>query len=349
MDRETDVQMMRRALQLAACGYGAVSPNPMVGAVITDAQGRILGEGYHRQWGGPHAEVNAVRSAERATGGRQALRGAVIYVTLEPCSHYGKTPPCAALLRECGFRRVVVACPDPFREVSGRGIAMMREAGIEVETGLLRRESEALNRRFVYAHTHGRPYVLLKLARTADNRMAGPAGEPIAISSPLTRVLMHRERAGADAIMAGAGAIAADNPELTCRLWPSRRLRPVALDRSGRIPRDARIMANPETIVLRGRMELPELLDTLYADYGVTSLMVEGGATLAGAFVREGLWQEARVETAPFSAPGGKSWRELPEGIEIPEERADGRVIRRCFAPETVRQFPGVALRGTEP
>ena len=191
MDCELDQSMMARALQLARLGRGHVSPNPMVGAVIVGANGRIIGEGFHRRYGGPHAEVNAVA----AVGDRTLLRGATIYVTLEPCSHYGKTPPCASLLIESGFTRVVVGCTDPNPLVAGRGINLLRQAGIDVTVGVLEAECRQLNRRFMYAHENGMPWVMLKWAQTSDGRLAAASGEPrLLISTPFTTVLMHRER-----------------------------------------------------------------------------------------------------------------------------------------------------------
>ena len=160
-----DETYMSRALQLAKNGFGRVSPNPMVGAVVV-ADGRIIGEGFHRQWGHAHAEVNAIASVAEAD--RRLLRQSTIYVTLEPCSHYGKTPPCSKLIIDTGIPRVVVGCLDPFKEVSGRGIKMLREAGVDVTTGVLERQCQWINRKFMTAHTHHRPYVTLKWAESAD-------------------------------------------------------------------------------------------------------------------------------------------------------------------------------------
>ena len=185
---------MRRALELARHGLGNTSPNPMVGAVIVDNSGRIIGEGYHRRCGEGHAEVNAIASV--ADADRGALRDATMYVTLEPCSHYGKTPPCAKLIIDTGIPRVVVGAGDPFKEVAGRGIRMMREAGIEVAEGIMAAESRALNRRFMTAHEQQRPFVTLKWARSADGFMDSDRadGQPAKFSTPLTAMLVHRLR-----------------------------------------------------------------------------------------------------------------------------------------------------------
>ncbi len=311
-----DERMMRRALQLATFGRGFASPNPMVGAVITDPDGRIVGEGWHRRWGGPHAEVNAVASA-RARG--VELQDCTIYVTLEPCAHYGKTPPCARLLAECRFRRAVIGCVDPFPKVDGRGIGILREAGIEVTCGVLERECRELNRRFFFAHTHRRPWVQLKWAQSLDGFMAAEGGYPVQLSSPVSRVLMHRERAAADAILVGTGTILSDDPALTVRCWPHRHLRPVVIQ-SHRLPRAAQLLRNPDLISYPHGTPLSRLLDSLYADHGITSLMVEGGAALLCSFLDENLWQELRIEVSPVRLHKGVSAPEVPlSGLSVTE------------------------------
>lgn len=318
-----DREMMRRALQLSRLGYGFVSPNPMVGAVITDPEGRIVGEGFHRCWGGPHAEVNAVASVRD----KSLLPGCTVYVTLEPCSHYGKTPPCAKLLIDSNVKRVVVGCTDPFKEVSGRGIAMLRDAGIEVTTGVERAACEALNRMFIYAHTHRRPYVMLKWAQSADGFIAGAGGAPVTFSSAVSQVFMHRERAGFDAIMAGTQTIITDNPHLTCRLWPNRRLRPLIYNASGHVPGDSHLMRRQDKILITEPMPLEEMLSRLYTEHGVTSLLVEGGARLLGSFMESGLYNSIRVERAPFSLGGGVKAPEMPQQNPVSATRLDGRDI----------------------
>lgn len=306
MNVAQDEKMMRRALQLARLGYGFTSPNPMVGAVICTPTGEIIGQGWHRRWGGPHAEVNAVASVKNP----EQIAGSTVYVTLEPCSHWGKTPPCARLLIERGVGRVVIGCLDPFEAVSGRGVAMLRQAGISVDCGVLEGECRALNRKFIYAHTHRRPYVLLKWAQSADGYMANADGTPVRLSTPLTRVLMHRVRAGYDAIEAGTGTLIHDDPALTCRLWPARELHPVIIDNHGHVPPQARVVQNPLTIRLHG--SLPEVLDELYARHGITSLMVEGGPTLLHSFLDADLWQELRIEVSPRTMGTGLSAPVVP-------------------------------------
>lgn len=289
-----DERYMRRALELAAHGLGRVSPNPMVGAVIVGPDGSIIGEGYHRRLGEGHAEVNAVASV----ADREALRRSTMYVTLEPCSHFGKTPPCARLLIDCGVPRVVVGAMDPNPKVSGRGVAMLREAGAEVVTGVLADESRRLNAAFMTAHELRRPFVTLKWAQSADGFMDSdrPEGHAEVFSTPLTSMLVHRLRSLHDAILAGSGTVLADRPRLDCRLWPGRSPRPVVADRRRRLSAaDLGLMADP--LVLD--TDPGTMLAELYSRHGVTSVLVEGGAELLGAFLREGLWDCVRVETSP--------------------------------------------------
>lgn len=305
MSFDVDERYMRRALQLAALGAGHTSPNPMVGAVIVGPDGGIIGEGWHRRCGEGHAEVNAIASVRRP----ELLPHSTMYVTLEPCSHWGKTPPCASLIISKRIPRVVVGASDPFPAVNGRGIAMLREAGTEVVTGVLAQESLRLNARFIIAHTQQRPFVLLKWAQSADgflDRRRQPGGAAARISTPLTSLLTHRLRAMCDAILAGSGTVLADDPRLDARLWPGGRApRPVIPDRRGRVPRTARIMQR-DPIIVRSATDPAELLPMLYREHGITSLMVEGGSRVLASFVDSGLWDAARVEVSPqrFGADG---------------------------------------------
>lgn len=299
-----DRDMMQRALQLAANGAGYVSPNPMVGAVIVDAAGHIIGQGWHRKYGGPHAEVQAFRSVRPQD--ERLLSEATIYVTLEPCSHYGKTPPCAKLIVDKGVRRVVVGCGDPNPKVSGRGIEMIRQAGIEVTENILRDECVALNKRFMTAHTLHRPWIQLKWAEDAQGNMARrnpdytpcsglPEYLPMQISSPVGMVLMHGQRAMVDAIMAGTNTLLSDNPSLTTRLWPGHSPRPVIF-RSSRLPDSLKIW-DRDPIILDPAVPLEQNMHLLFSEHGITSLMVEGGRTLLDSFIDKGLYDEMRVES----------------------------------------------------
>lgn len=304
MSAPDDELYMRRALQLAANGRGYTSPNPMVGAVVV-ARRRIIGEGWHRQFGGPHAEVNAMNSIAEAD--RPLVGEATIYVTLEPCSHYGKTPPCAAMLVERGVRRVVVGSGDPNPKVSGRGIAMLRQAGIEVDTGVLEKECEALNEAFMTAHRRHRPFVTLKWAQSADGYIDGR------FSRPDGRQLVHWRRAQADAIVVGAGTVLADNPSLTVRDIEGRSPRPVVLDRRGLlVGSDLPLMRREDTIHITSGESLRSVLERLYGEFGYISVLVEGGAGVLGAFIAEGLWDRAYVECSPDEIRGNVKAPTLP-------------------------------------
>lgn len=296
---------MRRALQLAAMGQGRVSPNPMVGAVIV-CDGKIIGEGYHRQWGGPHAEVNAVASVADKT----KLCRSTMYVTLEPCSHYGKTPPCAELIIKNGIPRVVVGAMDPFEKVRGRGVDMLRKAGVDVVTGVLEKECEELNKHFMTAHKSGRPFVLLKWAESNDGFISGKGGEPVALSNELTKMWMHRERSRYDAIMVGTNTIITDNPQLSVREWPGRNPLCITFDLKGRLPKDCQVIGKDGTIVVTENIPLDDLLGRLYKEHGITSLMVEGGAKLLQSFLDDGCYDEVRIE---------RSILKIGEGIKAPK------------------------------
>lgn len=294
---EVDKRYMKRALSLARKGMPFVSPNPYVGAVIVGPDGKIIGEGFHRKCGEAHAEVNAINSVEN----KELLKDSTMYVTLEPCSHTGRTGPCADLIIKCGIPRVVVGIRDPFEKVNGSGIDKLRAAGVEVVEGVMERESQWSNPFFFTAHVKHRPFVMLKWAKSGDGFMdvARSVGEPAAqISSSFTRMLVHRLRSLFDAIMVGSGTILADNPRLDNRLWLGPSPKPIILDRRGRIGKDAAIMERDPWII-RDDKPLAEILRDVY-DAGYTSLMVEGGRELLLSFLNEGLWDIAREETAPL-------------------------------------------------
>lgn len=299
---KTDAAYMRRALELARHGELDASPNPMVGAVIVGPDGRIIGEGWHRRCGEGHAEVNAVASVSD----KSLLRDSTMYVTLEPCAHYGKTPPCARLITEMRIPRVVIGCRDPFAKVAGRGIAMLEEAGIEVEVGMLENECLALNEKFMTAHTHRRPFITLKWAESADGFIDGH------ISTPLNSTAVHRLRATHDAILVGSGTWLADRPRLDTRLFAGKSPRRVVLDRRGRVtdaPGDVLIMSGYDT--------LREAMERLYAEHGITSVLVEGGAELHRSFMAEGLWDRMRIERSDKPTNGSVKAPTLPSGIRI--------------------------------
>ena len=265
-----DQKYMRRCIQLAKNGRQNAKPNPMVGAVIVSNDGRIIGEGYHVRCGEGHAEVNAFASVRQED--EPLLKEATIYVSLEPCSHYGKTPPCADLIIKKGVRRVVVGCVDEFAEVQGRGIRKLREAGIEVEVGVLEEECKALNRRFFTFHREKRPYIILKWAQTA-NGFIDDHFQPVQISNDYTKMLSHKLRAEEDAILVGRVTDERDKPQLNVREW------------SG---------PDPKRLVIDHAHPLN--LESLHA-HNIQSLIVEGGAETLRSFLVQGLWDEIRVET----------------------------------------------------
>lgn len=303
MDKTTeDEKYMRRCLQLAANGRQNARPNPMVGAVIV-CGGRIIGEGYHVRCGESHAEVNAFASVARED--ERLLPEATVYVSLEPCAHYGKTPPCAELIVRKGVRRVVVGCRDPFAKVCGRGIAILREAGIEVTVGVLERECLALNRRFITFHSLGRPYIILKWAQTADG-FIDDHGHATAISTPFTAMLSHKLRAENDAILVGRVTDEREHPQLNVRHWAGR---------------------DPERIVLGHGMSLDRLMTDLHGS-NMQSLVVEGGATTHRSFIEAGLWDEIRIETSPRTVGEGTRAPQLPAGVVVTERKEyDGNRI----------------------
>ena len=287
----TDETYMRRCLQLAANGIQGARPNPMVGAVIV-AQERIIGEGYHVRCGEAHAEVNAFASVRPED--ECLLADATLYVSLEPCSHYGKTPPCADLIVSKGVRRVVVGCVDPFAQVQGRGIQKLRDAGIEVVVGILEQECQWLNRRFFTYHREHRPYIILKWAQTA-NGFIDDNFRPLQLSNSQTQMLSHQLRAEEDAILVGHTTDVREHPLLTVRHWHG---------------------PDPKRIVLTHQRPLPQLMEDLY-QHTIQSLIVEGGRQTHDAFLAAGLWDEIRVETAPVTVSNGTLAPQIPADAAV--------------------------------
>lgn len=319
-----DEKYMRRCIQLASNGWLEARPNPMVGAVIVCPSssgdgGRIIGEGYHVRCGEGHAEVNAFASVSPED--KPLLKESTIYVSLEPCAHYGKTPPCCDLIISKGIRRVVVGCVDPFAKVQGRGIQRIREAGIEVTVGVLEKECQWLNRRFFTFHKKHRPYIILKWAQT-DNGFIDDHGHPLAISSPFTKMLVHQQRAREDAIVVGRLTAEKEQPQLNVREWsgPS----PVRFVLS----RKEEYFGNLITV-----KSIDDLLATCY-ERQLQSLIVEGGLTTLQSFLNRGLWDELRVEKAPLTVDNGTPAPTIPaEAQAFSEECYDGRKIIRFRAP----------------
>lgn len=320
-------RFMARALTLARRGWGKVSPNPLVGAVIVKGE-RVLAEGYHRAYGEPHAEVVAIRSA------RESLQGARLYVNLEPCCHYGKTPPCTEAIIESGIAEVFVATLDPNPLVGGAGMKKLQEAGIKTSIGILEGAARALNERFFKFIQTGLPFVTLKLAQSLDGKIATGSGDSRWITSLPARRYAHRLRGGHEAILVGIGTIRQDDPQLTCRLQRGRNPLRVILDSRLSIPLGARVLQEQKaakTIIFAcrgadeekikalnaqgvevllfppeegGRVDIEETLRELGAR-GISSLLVEGGAQVAAAFWKKALVDKLLVFVAPKIVGGG--------------------------------------------
>jgi diaminohydroxyphosphoribosylaminopyrimidine deaminase/5-amino-6-(5-phosphoribosylamino)uracil reductase len=303
---EDHIKYMHRCLQLAALGIRKTAPNPMVGAVIV-YDNRIIGEGYHTRHGAPHAEIEAFNAVKE----KSLIPASTLYVSLEPCNHYGKTPPCTEAIIQNGIRKVVISHQDPFAEVNGEGINKLRSAGIEVQIGILDTEARFLNRRFITFHTRKRPYIILKWAMSADGFM-GMQGKNIRISNEESRLLTHKWRSEEQAILVGAGTVATDDPELNTRLWPGENPLRVILDTRGELKSDAKIFnGQQQTLVLTSSskktypsattIELPglknritEAIEELY-NRNIQSLLVEGGRITLNQFIENGLWDEIRI------------------------------------------------------
>ena len=321
-----DQKWMRRALRLARNGLGKTAPNPVVGAVLTK-NGRLIGKGYHKNFGGPHAEVFALNEA-----GREA-EGAVLYVTLEPCTHYGKTPPCVDRIISHGLKRVVIAAKDPNPLVDGKGIEKLRSAGIEVAVGVEGARARRLNEAFFKYIKTGLPFVTLKLAQTLDGKIAAPNGDSRWISGEASRKLVHRWRAQADAVLAGIGTVLQDDPELTVRLVRGRNPKRIVLDPDLQIPVSAKLVSDSgaeNTIIFtasRNRQKIEALekrnvklehcekepsgffdlkkIAKRLPGLNILSVLVEGGSGVFSSFLRQGFWDRLYVFQAPLILGSG--------------------------------------------
>ncbi len=310
----TDNFYMKRCLELARLGAGSVAPNPMVGCVIVH-KGKVIGEGYHEKYGEAHAEVNAIRAVEN----QDLLRESTLYVTLEPCAHHGKTPPCSDLIISKQIPKVVIGTIDPFAEVAGRGIEKMKKAGIDVSVGVLDEECRELNKRFFTFHQKKRPYIILKWAQTQDgfidiDRSAEHFGDPTWITGPKSLQRVHQMRAEENAIMVGTNTAEKDDPSLTVRHCEGTNPLRIVLDKNLRLPLNLKLFnSESETIIINsiqekktGNLEyitvdyssdiLPQIMNILYRKEKL-SLIVEGGRQLLQTFIDSGMWDEAHVFT----------------------------------------------------
>lgn len=324
-----DERYMQRCLQLARQAGGWAAPNPMVGAVLVH-QDRIIGEGYHRKYGEPHAEVNCLASVKEAD--LQKIGNSTMYVSLEPCAHWGKTPPCADLLVKHKIPRVVIGCRDPFPEVDGKGIEKLRAAGSEVIVGVLENQCLELNRDFFHFHRQHRPRVVLKWAQTVDGKIGSGGTERLHISHPHTNRLVHQWRGEIMAIMVGYRTALLDNPSLTTRLWPGPNPVRLVHDHRLKLPHDLAVFddAAPTIVFNLLKHDMPEETrahelknevyhyqvseDSLLAEQvmlalrhlQITSVMIEGGTRLLQSFIDADVWDEARIITSQTAAaPGG--------------------------------------------
>lgn len=336
MSRNNDKIWMQRALSLAEKGAGFVSPNPLVGCVIVSDAGDLIGEGYHERFGKEHAEVNAINSVED----KSKLKNATLYVSLEPCSHYGKTPPCADLITKYPFSRVVAAMKDPSGNVSGKGLQLIKKNDIKVDVGVLKKEAEKLNEKWLHYIEFGRPFITLKIAQTADGYIAAPNGDSKWISCNQSRELVHRWRSRYDAVMVGRNTALHDNPSLTVRMVEGRQPKRVVIDGPFELPDNLNLFSDQyeeKTIIITHNKEKSEtaadpMLKMLQSNYfrgevivtgqidghvnlkqamkklgelGITSLLVEGGQQLSTALLKKGLADRLQLFIAPKILGGG--------------------------------------------
>ena len=336
-----DEKYIRRCIQLARNGMCNAAPNPMVGAVIVHND-RIIGEGYHARCGEGHAEVNAIRSVKDES----LLQESTIYVSLEPCSHYGKTPPCADLIIRKGIPRVVVGCVDPFSLVSGRGIQKLKDAGIDVKVGVLEAECRQLIKRFVTFNTQQRPYITLKWAESADGfiDINREEGQPVVLSTPITSMYVHKQRAEHHAILVGRKTALLDNPSLTTRNWYGKNPVRLVIDKELTLPTSLKLFdgSAPTWIFTAqdkastsqvtyfkldfSRSILPQILQKLYENK-LQALLVEGGSQLLQSFIDEGLWDEIYTEHSTKVLENGVKGPVIPAGYKKNFLRRDGVTI----------------------
>ena len=316
-----DESLMSRCLQLAQLGQGFVAPNPMVGSVVFH-DGKIIGEGWHREFGMPHAEVNALKEIKD----KEILSSSILYVNLEPCSHHGKTPPCADEIIRQGIKKVVIGMKDPNPEVNGKGIQKLKDAGIEVVVNVLQKECLQLNKRFITFHENKRPYLILKWAQSIDGYI-GRENERIQISNELSTIITHRWRSEESAIMVGTKTIQTDNPHLSVRNWFGKQPLRITIDKQKSLTRSSPIFDGSQSALIYTYLEseknplleyeklnpnedvLKQIMQSLY-QRKIQSVLIEGGAVLFRGLIAASLWDEARIFYSPIL---------LKSGIKAPE------------------------------
>ncbi len=344
---------IKRCIQLAENGLGTTYPNPLVGSVIIH-DNKIIGEGWHRKAGEPHAEVNAINSVQD----KSLLRKAMIYVSLEPCSHYGKTPPCSDLIIASGIKNIVIGSIDPFPKVSGKGIKKLMDAGCQVTLGILDTECNALNKRFFTFHKNQRPYIILKWAQTVDGFIAPISSEenhtrePVWITNKYSQQLVHKWRSEEAAILVGTNTAVMDNPKLNTRLWEGTNPVRVLIDRQLRLTEDSALLDKSiKTIVICGeesqnltsktssenlvfenidfKKEITAQICQVLYKHSIQSIIIEGGARTLQSFIDSGLWDEARVFTGEV---------QFGKGIKAPVFDAEIK-LKQEFTGDTLRTY----------
>jgi diaminohydroxyphosphoribosylaminopyrimidine deaminase / 5-amino-6-(5-phosphoribosylamino)uracil reductase len=366
MNATSHERYMYRCLQLAQLGVGNVAPNPMVGAVLVHDD-KIIGEGYHRKYGEPHAEVNCINSV--SPDKQELISQSTLYVSLEPCAHFGKTPPCADLIVHMKIPRVVIGCRDPFAQVDGKGIEKLSSAGVEVVSGILEKECRELNKRFFTFHTYHRPYIMLKWAQTADSKLGyssslGNSPLPVSrlfITNAFTNRLVHKWRSEQMAILIGTHTAIQDDPSLNTRLWPGNHPVRMVIDKQLTLPSGLKLFdGSIPTIVFNERKNTIENLKAVRQEPGVhyyqvtnsvslvqqimnalyhmeiQSLLVEGGSVLLQSFIEEDMWDEARVITNENLFLG--------EGLAAPVLRKGTLIFSEGIASDTIRTYQHIKL-----
>jgi len=334
---------MSRCLQLAKLGAGNVAPNPMVGAVLVH-DNTIIGDGYHKKYGEAHAEVNCINSVSHEN--KRLIENSTMYVSLEPCSHFGKTPPCSNLIIQQKIKRVIIGCSDIYEEVAGKGIEKLRNAGVEVVTGVLENESKDLNKRFFTFHNLKRPYIILKWAQSANAKIGSENGR-VLISNDYSNRLVHKWRSDEAAILVGKNTVLKDDPELTTRLWKGKNPTRIVIDPNLELPTSSKVFngeaktiiynlsknaseENNQYIQLQKGNFLQKMLLSLYHK-NVQSILVEGGARTLQSFIEQDVWDEARVITNRAII--------IEEGIYAPEMKNFNLLRQENYFSDTIDYF----------
>lgn len=335
---------MQRCLELAKLGAGHVAPNPMVGAVLVHDD-CIIGEGWHKQYGQAHAEVNCINSVKEED--RILISQSILYVSLEPCAHFGKTPPCTELIIQHKIPKVIIGCRDPFEEVNGKGIEKLKEAGIEVilATGGIEEECKELNKRFFTFHTKHRPYIILKWAQSMDGKIAADNGKRLLISNAYSNRLVHQWRSEEAGILVGTNTVLLDNPELTTRLWPGKSPVRLVVDMDLKLPSSLKVFNQQERTIVFNTVKQEEAGNLIYYKIGkqvnlvhqimkalyelkIQSVLVEGGAKLLQSFIDEGIWDEARIITNEELI--------INEGLSVPVLKNAGEVSEQKILSDRI-------------